>query len=159
MAKSSSKSLGTKKVKKNPVGAPRIFTLEEITLAAKEVLLNAKQSSLYVPTDTKVSLAAGISRDTLYRYLRENPDSELADTLTLINDLQRDRLMTNALVEDWNAPFAKYLLNVNHGMRETVITDNVNKNVDVNEVVENDDEARINEALVKLGQQSSSGEE
>jgi len=156
----------TRKTPRGNIGnVNSILTLQVIIAAAKLIVDRAMLDETYVPTDTKVCISIPISRQTLYRRLNDAKEvggedyNALSDTLQLIETLQRERLISNALTDKWNANFAKFVLNTNHGMRETNTQENLN--VDVNKSTEtttsNDESTTaIREALIKLSGQSNS---
>ena len=75
------------------------------------------------------------SKDTVYRWAKENPD--FSDALNECRAIQEELLTAMSLGGDWHAGFAKFLMINNHGYKDKVEQEVTTKDITVQ--IDNDD--------------------
>lgn len=100
-----------------PAGRPTKYT-DEILANAKNYVDSFSELGEQVPTVAGLSLAIGVSRDTIYAWDDNEDLSEFSDTLERLRALQQMTLINKGLDGSHNPTIAKMLLSANHGMHE-----------------------------------------
>ena len=111
-----------------PVGAPSKYNTRTVRKAREYI------NGLYksIPTIAGLCVHLGVSRDTLYRWMKDETKRELSDTISNMADLREELLLDGALKGNMNSNIAKLVLTTNHGysennQKDTGITVNVNR--------------------------------
>lgn len=107
---------------KHPGGRPTLYRPEMID-EINEYLKEAVPQNMKIPTIEGVALRLGITRDTLYRWAKEN--REFSDTLEILRQKQKEALTETGIFggKEINATIVALLLKVNHDMVEKTATD------------------------------------
>ena len=111
---------GEMKAKKE-AGRPTNYT-KEILRKAKEYLNLPRTTDTeeQIPTVEGLSLCIGVSRATIYNWIKEGEKEkkEFLDTVEKVLAKQGQSLINKGLSGDFAPTIAKLLLSSNHGMRE-----------------------------------------
>ena len=123
----------TKQIKpKHPGGRPSKYNTRTIRKAREYINGNYKS----IPTIAGLCVYLGVSRETLYKWLKHEDKKEFVDTISNMADLREELLLNGALKGDMNSNIAKLILTTNHGysennQKDTGITVNVNRSAAV----------------------------
>lgn len=101
---------------KRPVGRPSKFS-PELLAKAKEYVHIYETLGDVIPSVERLALYLQLSRETIYRWCKEEGKEEFRDTLEEINIEQRLTLLNKGLSGDFNSNICKLALG-NHGFTE-----------------------------------------
>lgn len=73
-----------------------------------------------IPTVEGLALHLNVNRDTLYKWVKKH--DEFSDTINIIHEKQKERLINSGLSGAYNATIAKFILSANHNMSDRVET-------------------------------------
>jgi hypothetical protein len=92
---------------------------DDVQAKAEEYLRDYEEQGDVIPSIEGLSLFLDLSRNTIYRWAKEEDKKLFSDTLEKINATQKNVLLTKGLKGDFNSNITKLALG-NHGMSERV---------------------------------------
>lgn len=116
-------------------GRPTDYT-PEIVEKAKAYLawcvdevISENRIKVNIPSLEGLSVATGITRETIYQWENEDGKDEFSDIIKEIRSEQAKRLLNNGLAWTYNPTIAKLML-TKHGYSDKQETENKNLNID-----------------------------
>jgi len=89
---------------------------DESMLTKAQAYVQHCQNAKEMPYIEELALQLGIHDDTIVEWAKENED--FSATVKQLKMIQRFRLKKGTLEKELHAPFAMFLLTVNHGLKE-----------------------------------------
>jgi hypothetical protein len=87
-----------------------------------DMMLEYFRNEASFPTIEEFTDKINVLPSTIWTWCKAHP--RFKDTVDVCKNIQKSKLMKNGLSGRYNAQFTKFLLSVNHDMREKVETDN-----------------------------------
>lgn len=99
------------------MGRPTKYN-DEILAKAQDYVENYQNYGDILPTVEGLSLVLDITRDTIWRWAKDDERPEFSDTLAKLAARQKQELFFKGLTGEYNSTIAKLGLSCNHGMIE-----------------------------------------
>jgi len=103
----------------NPVGRPSEYTQEKLAKALAYINGGWEIEGDVVPQVAGLSLAIGVTRETVYEWARDPEKKEFTDILTRVQRSQERKLINGGLAGGFNPAVTKMLL-VKHGYSDKI---------------------------------------
>jgi len=113
---------------KHPGGRPTKYNT--VTVRKAREYLQGKFKS--VPTIAGLCVALGVTRETIYQWIKDENKKEFSDTIALMPEIKEELLIHKSLIGEFNSNVSKLLLASDHGYdgeakRDSGITVNVDR--------------------------------
>lgn len=106
---------------KHPGGRPTLYTSQTLR-KTKEYIDNGYTT---IPTVAGLCVHLGVTRDTVYRWIKDENKKEFSDTISLMADLRETILLNKGLTGEFNSNITKLILTTNHGYTENKVDTNI----------------------------------